>query len=144
MTFVSRESRLANFARDCLLPSLVSMYHPQMACTSGHTLSHGTNDWAASNRVHAMYFASLADNTCAKGELITWRLGGFPSIWVVKIGLQRSSGSVWVIKSELATACHAHRVTQQTQQVRLQKMNHQIPEFVSACSADRRAVKGRL
>ena len=38
-----------------------------------------------------MYFTSLATGTCRKGEMINWRLGGFPSIWAVKIGLQETS-----------------------------------------------------
>ena len=73
----------ANLPRGCLLPSLVSMFHVTWRTPSTPELS-ALDDWATRNRVHAMYFTRLASNTCGKGWLINWRLGGFPSMWVVK------------------------------------------------------------
>ena len=60
---VARESRVANFARDCLFPSLVSLYHLRWRARTSTPCLAALDDWAT-NRVHAMYFASLADNTC--------------------------------------------------------------------------------
>ena len=69
----ARESRLAKFARDCLLRSLVSMYHLRWRARTGTPCLTALDERATSNRVHAMYFASLAGNTSGKRELITWR-----------------------------------------------------------------------
>ena len=98
---VARESRPTNPARGCLLPSRAPMFHHRERTRSGAPSLSALDDWATINRVHAMCFTRLANNTCGKGELINWRLGGFPSIWVVKIGPQRSSGSVWISQGDL-------------------------------------------
>ena len=67
-----------------------------------------------------MYFTRLANNTCGKGELINWRLGGFPSL-----GRQQWAATELYVRlaphKRHATACHSHHATQKTLQIRLHK-----------------------
>ena len=110
----ARERRPANPACGCLLPSCAPISHHSERTQSETPNLSALDDWATSNRVLAMYPTRLANNTCGKGELIS----GFPSIWVVKSGPQRSSGSVWVRVSQGDLQLHViHIVRQTTQQI---------------------------
>ena len=105
----AREGLPTRPARGWLLPTFVPIFHHRERTRTSTTSLSAQDDWAKCNRVHAMYFTRLANNTCGKGELINWRLGGFPS-------LGRQQWSVGLSTSDLQR--HSHRATQQ---IRLHK-----------------------
>ena len=107
----ARESRPANPARGCLLPSCAPKFHYRERTRSGAPNLSALDDWATSNRVHAMYFTRLVNNNCGKGELINWRdsVGSHPS---GSSKLDRNGALDPDQPRRLATACHSHRATQ--------------------------------
>ena len=64
--------------------------HHRCLTRPGATRRSTLDDWATRNKFHAMCFTPTSTSAV--------RTGAFPFFWVIEIGPQWSSGSIWVIR----------------------------------------------